>query len=344
MILRNTFSRKNSLFLLAGLLSMTTVEVAAQQAEKSAKAGTGIYEAAINSKDGLIYVTGAGSRTNPAGALFKINPADLSLVDSISLKDNPPFGLAINNKTQVAYTTNTRTNSVSAVDLKTGKILATITNGAENSHTREVLVDEAANLIYISDVGDPSTIWVIDGKTNRYLHSITGLGKTVTGIAFGNGRDKIYATVMSDNAIAVVNTKTKTVEKTFSSGGEAPVNIVSDGKRLFVTNQKSGTLTVLDLKGTLLKSISTGAGAIGIAYDPVKNRLYSANRGTGTTTVIDAKTYEVLADVETGSAPNNVKVDAKGVAYVINKTKGGRPQPGETPQVDSNGDTVTKIK
>src|SRR5690606_39699423 len=81
--------------------------------------------------------------------------------------------------------------------------------------------------------------------------------------------------------------------------------ISSDGERLFVTNQKSGTVTVLNKEGELIKSIETGAGAIGIAYDPVKNRIYSANRGTGTTTIIDASNYQVLGDLETGSHPNH---------------------------------------
>src|SRR5690606_17655341 len=103
-------------------------------------------------------------------------------------------------------------------------------------------------------------------------------------------------------------------------------------------------LTVLDTEGKLIKSIVTGAGAIGIAFDPVKNRIYSANRQTGTTTVLDADSYEILADLTTGSHPNNVKIDPKtGTAYVINKTKGGRPVEGQPVVVDTNGDTVTKI-
>jgi len=311
---------------------------------KSSHAGTGVYEAVINTNDGHIYVTSAGSRTNPGGAIYKINPKDLAIVDSISLKENPPFGIGINNKTQIAYTTNTRTNSVSAVDLKSGKLLATIKNGAEESHTREVLVDEENNLIYVSDVGDPSNIWVIDGKTNTYSHSLDNLGKTATGMTFLKGTDKIYVTVIGDNSIYVVDVKSKKVEKQFPSAGEGPVNITSDGERLFVTNQKSGTVTVLGPDGNLIKSIPTGDGAIGIAFDKVKNRIYSANRQTGTTSIIDAKTLEVVADLPTGSRPNHVMIDPKsGEAFVINKTKGGRPVEGQPVEVDKNGDTITKI-
>ena len=334
--------RTRVLLAAAGVVGMS-LYASAQQAEKSAPAGQGVYEAVISSADGHIYVTAAGSRTAPGGALYKINPADLSIVDSVSLKENPPFGIGINNKTQIVYTTNTRTNSVSAVDLKTGELLATISNGAEKSHTREVLVDEDNNLVYISDVGDPSNIWVIDGKTNQFLHQIDNLGKTATGMTFLDNKEKIYLTVIGEDAIYVVDVKSKQVENKFPSGGEAPVNIVSDGERLFVTNQKSGTLTVLDKQGQLIKSVATGDGAIGIAYDPVKNRIYSANRQTGTTTVVDGTNYEILGDVATGSHPNNVKVDANGVAYVLNKTKGGRPVEGQPVEVDTNGDTSTKV-
>ena len=342
----NNLSRKMLLSMaLLGLLATPAAQVLAQQVDKSAPAGTGIYEAVISNNDGHIYVTAAGSRNKPGGAIYKLDPTSLSVVDSISLKDNPPFGIAINNKTQTVYTTNTRSNSVSAVDIRSGKLLATITHGGEKSHTREVLVDEKNNLIYVSDVGDPSSIWGIDGKTNKYLHTLENIGKTVTGMVLAPGNNNVlYVTVMSDNAIAKVNTKTRKLEKTFPSGGEAPVNIVSDGKYLFVANQKSGTITVLDDSGNLIHSIPTGAGAIGIAYDAVKSRIYSANRQTGTTSIIDANTFKVIADLQTGSHPNNVKVDPKtGIAYVVNKAKGGRPVEGQAVVKDINGDTVTRI-
>lgn len=338
------FSKATQLLLAAGVMATIFSTAHAQEVAQSAPVGKGLYEAVFNTQDGHLYVTGAGTRQAPAGALYKVNPANLAVVDSILLREDPPYGIGINNKTQTAYTTNTRTNSVSAVDLKTGKLLATFNHGGEKSHTREVLVDEEKNIIYVTDVGDASSIWVIDGNTNTFKHAIENIGKTTTGLTFAGNTDKIYVTNMGENSVAVVDVASGKVEKTFPSGGEAPINIASDGDRLFVTNQKSGTVTVLDKEGTLLKSIETGAGAIGIAYDPIKNRIYSANRQTGTTTVLDATTYAVLADLPTGSAPNHVKIDPNtGSAYVINKTRGGRPQPGETPVVDTDGDTVSKI-
>ncbi len=337
-------SRCVSLASITVVACVSVDQVSAQQVEKSSHAGNGIYEAVINDKDGHIYVTGAGSRTQPGGALYKIDPSDLAIVDSIPLSENPPFGIGLNNKTQTAYTSNTRTNSVSAVDLKTGKLIAVINNGAEKSHTREVLVDEKKNLVYVTDVGKKGSIWVIDGKTNTFSHLIPDTGASTTGLTFGESTDIIYASNIGDDMITKIDVKTRKVVKSFPSGGESPINIASDGKRLFVTNQGSGTLTVLDMDGQLIKSIPTGEGAIGIAYDPVKNRIYSANRQTGTTTILNADSYEVIADLKTGSHPNNVKVDPKtGTAYVLNKAKGGRPVEGQPIVVDTDGNTISKI-
>lgn len=333
---------------LSMVLSSTVQSVMGQSISKSERAGTGVYEAVINETDGTIFVTSAGSRTNPGGAIYRFKPEDLSVIDQFSLTDNPPFGIGFNNKTQTLYTTNTRTNSVSAIDARTGKVLATITNGKDKSHTREVLVDEGKNLIYVSDVGDPSSIWVIDGKTNSFIHAIENTGKTTTGMAFNKAKDQLYITNMGTNEVGVIDLKTKKLVKSFSSGGENPVNIDVDhkGNRIFVTNQGSGDVAVLDGKdGSLIKTIQTGAGAIGITYDPERDRIFSANRQTGTTTIIDGKTYQILADLSTGSHPNSVKVNKKtGAAYVVNKTKMVRPAEGEpAPPADENGDTLTLI-
>lgn len=317
----------------------------AQSVKKSARAGTGVYEIAVNETDGFLYVSGIGTRKDPKGGIMKIDPKTLEIVDSIMLPDVQPFGLAVNSKTQIAYTSNTVGNGVSAVDLKTKKILANINSGAEKSHTRELIIDEDKNLIYVSNVADNSNIWVIDGKTNTFLYEITDLGKTVTGMAFSPSKDKIYITILGENKIGVVDIASRKMETTFESGGEGSINIVTDaiGERLFVTNRKTHSLTVLSNDGALLKIIPTGEGAIGIAYDAAKDRIIVANRDAGTTTFIDGKSYEVVKDLQTGTHPNNVKVTKNGTIFVLNKAKSGKRGDTTPPPPDENGDTITMI-
>lgn len=334
--------------LMAIVLSSLGAQVNAQTLSKSQKVGVGLYEVAISENDGTLFVTAAGSRTNPAGFIYKLDPKTLAVMDSISLQETPPFGIAINNKTQTIYTSNTRTNSVSAVDVKTGKVLATIKNGKEKSHTREIAIDEKNNLVYVSDVGDPSNIWVIDGKTNTYQYAIENTGKTTAGIVISPAGDLLYVANMGTNEIGIIDLKAKALAKSFPSGGESPINIALDpkGSRLFVSHQKNGEVTVLNANdGSLIKVIKVGEGTIGVAYDPLKNRIYAANRQSGTTTVIDSKSYAVIADINTGSMPNYVRVNGKtGAAYVVNKARGGRPVEGQpAPPADTNGDTVSLL-
>jgi DNA-binding beta-propeller fold protein YncE len=51
-----------------------------------------------------------------------------------------------------------RSFTASAIDLKTGKVIATITSSKEKSHTRGVLVDETTLKLYVMNMSD---VWVV---------------------------------------------------------------------------------------------------------------------------------------------------------------------------------------
>lgn len=320
----------------------------AQTLATSAKVGKGLYEIVVDHNDGHIYVASIGQQGILGPYIYKLNPQTLDAVDSIALGDTPGFGLGINQKTRTLYTSNTRSNSVHAIDIKTGKLLATISNGAEKSHTREIVVDEKNNKVYVSDVGDPSTIWVIDGKANQYLYSLENAGKTATGLAIDGKKGLLYVTAMGDNEVLVYNTKTREKVKSFPSGSESPINIAFDkkGNRLFITDSKNSVLTALNATtGELLQKITVGENPIGVNFDAKRNWIYTANRQGKSLTVVDGKTYTVIKDIPTDGLSNTVAVNPKtGAAYVTNKQVGTRVREGQTPPTPlPNGDTVSLI-
>lgn len=314
----------------------------AQTAKKSGKVGDGIYELVYNEKNNQIYA--ATTRGNSeAPTIYVLDGATLGVKDSIVLETGA-FGLGINRKTQTLYGTATRAGAVIAIDIKTKKPIAKITNSSEGGHTREVVANEKTNKIYVSDVS--GGVWVIDGKTNTFSHMLNGINGA-TGLTVDVNRDRLYA--ISKNKVIFYDLKTDAVIDSFATGGERAINLALDTKqnRLFVSHQGSGNVTVLDAgNGSVLKTIPAGEGALGITYSPATDRIFVANRGAGTVTVINAADYTVLANVESGSLPNTVVVDSKGNAYVSNKAQGvGRPKQGEKPQPsnDPNGDIVTRI-
>ncbi|MFD2967942.1 YncE family protein [Sphingobacterium bambusae] len=314
----------------------------AQTVKKSTKIGDGVYELVFNSKNNAVYVaTTRGNAEKPT--IFQLDPNSLQVTDSISLESGA-FGLGINEKTQTLYGTGTRAGAVIAIDIKSKKTLATITNGQEGGHTREVLVDEGRNMIYVSDV--KAGIWAINGKTNTFSHMLSGVAGA-TGLAIDPGKNRLYGIVK--NKVLRYDLKNDAVIDSFATGGERAINLALDVKRnhLFVAHQGSANVTVLDANsGKLLQTIPAGEGALGISYSSVKDRVFVANRGAGTVTVINAADYSVVQQIQTGSLPNTVVVDPAGNAFVSNKAKGGgRPKKGETPKPsnDPDGDIVTRI-
>lgn len=356
-------------------------EMMAQKVSKTEKVGSGLYEIAVSEKGNAVYVAATGGRGGGAnGKIYKLDVKTLAIVDSIEVQNAKPMGLAINDKTQTLYTSSPGANPVNAIDLKTGKTIP-IKSPNEKAHVREVIVDEAKNLIYATDLGEQSSIWVIDGKTNTYLYSIENCGQTTTALALDAGRQLLYVTQMKTNEIGVVDLASKKMIKSFPAHGSKPINLVYDSKgdRIFVADQGTNELIVLKASnGDLIKKIPAGKGTLGVRFDAVKKRVYTANRQDGTVTVVNADTYEVISTLQAGSAPNTIAINSKtGAAYVSNKTKaiprgqggGGRPQAGAqqgkpaegqpageavaqerkpqaerpAPAPDPNGDTVTMI-
>ena len=320
--------------------------VAQAQTISTQKVGTGIYELLYNEADNSVYVASVGSRTAPGGFLYILDGSTLTIKENIEMKETPPFGLGMNQKTQTVYSSNTRTNSVSALDVRSKKVIATIKPDTESSHTRELVADTKNNKIYVSDVGNPSRVWVIDGKNNQVEKYINNTGVSTTGLAIDENGQKLYATNMGTNKIVVIDLKSAAVVDSFATGGEGSVNLALDMKndRVFVVNQKSNDVTVLNLKTkAVIKTIEAGAGALSITFDAERNRLYTANRQAGTVTVIDTQKLEAIDHIKTGGTfPNTIALNTKdGSIYVTNKGQGKRDEPS---YVDPNGEIVTHIK
>ncbi|PTW59382.1 YVTN family beta-propeller protein [Breoghania corrubedonensis] len=333
------------LALVGTLALLATAADAAPAVVKTVPAGTNVYELAV-APDGPVYVATAGERGKHNSKILVLDPETLEIKNTIDMAEVPAFGITLNAKTNTLYATGTRLGAVAAVDAKAGKLIKPIATG-NKAHLREITVDEAANRIYATVVGrkeDKSAIWVIDGATNTLEKTFDGIDLGATGLALDPKNRRLFTTLLYSNEVIALDTETGAVSARYPSGGEFPTNVAYDADRgrLYVTNQKSGTMTVLDAdNGKLIDTVKTGDGALGVNFDA--GHVYIANRGAGTVSVIDAETLKVLASLKTGSAPNTVAVDRKsGRVYVTNKTT---PRPRDAPPViDPNGDTVSLIR
>lgn len=332
--------------------------VAAQSLGASAKvAPGGLYEIVFNPADSTLLVAATGPRGETKGAVARLK-ADLTPASLIDVSTTPVYGLGFNAKTQVLYGTVTRTGSVLALDARTGKVIAEIKDGDNDSaHVREVIVDEQRNKAYVTTVGGqagdasrPNLVWVIDGATHKIERKITTPVGALTGAALDVAGNRLFVTGMASNSVGVIDLAKGDAAVDWPTTSDKPTNVAYDaaGKRLFVASQGSGDLTVLSaVDGKVLQKVKTGEGALSVAHDSHLNRIYVANRGAGTVTVVNGKDYAVLADLKTGTFPQTLAIDPKThLVYVTNKAKGlPRNAPAGTPvPEDPTGDTVTIIK
>ncbi len=303
----------------------------------TAPAGPGVYELASDGK-GSLYVAYAGSRDKPGGGLIEFDAATLKEKRRIPLPDAAPYGVGINTKTGIIYTTNTRAGNVTAIEAATGKVLATITDPLEaNAHLFRVFVDETTNTIYTSVTG--GRIWMIDGKTNTLTRIYDNIGATTIGLAIDHANKQMYAANMGHNQVAVLDLETGRVVRRINTDGKRSSIVAFDAatSRLFVTNQESGDLSAIDLKeNKVIRTIPTGGGALGVSFAPQHGRLYVTNRQAGTVSVIDATSLTKIADVAVAGYPNTVTVDATGAVFVTAKLKTAEG-------ADPAGDTVSRL-
>lgn len=339
----------SKLFLSSILLASSTFTYG-QEIVKSNNIGKGLYEIAIDPEHNAVYVATTGERNANNAYIYKLDATTLATIDSIHVEKGP-FGLAINPQTQKLYTSNTRNNAVTIIDLNTKKVIAEVSNGQEESHTREIIIDEKNNLVYVSDVGNPSSIWIIDGATHQYKGSLENFGKSATGIWLDDKNQIIYACLMGEGKLigkSLKNNET-VVDITLDTAG-SPINLILDYElnKIYISDFKLHQVYVVDAaKSKLIKTIPVNEGPIGIEIDYKNNRIYTANRGGQSISIIDRNTLEIVKHLPSLGLSNTVKTHPKtGVTYVSNKQQSTVNRKGEPTGKSPlpNGDAVIMIQ
>ena len=102
------------------------------------------------------------------------------------------------------------------------------------------------------------------------------------------------------------------------------VAVTPDGKRAFVANIGSGSVTAIDLAaGKSLGDIKTGDGAEGIDATPDGKHVWVTNRAADTVSVLDAGSLAVVASVPSTSFPIRAKVTPDGKHVLVTNARSG---------------------
>lgn len=338
---------------------------------KTGKLPNGLYQAAYSARSDRVFVTAASGRPPVSqSVLVKVNPQTLAVEASATPSVAPApaprpgaapaaaprdpgvyavYGVGVDDANGTVWVTNTRQNTVAVYNQSDLKLVKQFEPGAA-PHARDVYVDTKAGKAYVSTVS--KDIAVFDTKTLTQLKSISietsvvpargqagnDRGFSTMSLAHDSANSKLFTVSMATNEAAVIDTRTDKVEKVFVlEGAKSASGVDYDPKtqRLLVASQGSDNLLIVDTTtGKVLHDVKVGAGALNVAFDPVKSLAYVNNRAADTITVVDLN-GKIVANLPSGSFPNHATVDGKGGVFSVNKARGAD---------DAKGDQIAYIK
>ena len=218
-------------------------------------------------------------------------------------------------------------DTVSFLDAKSGRVRATALVG-KGPHEVEVLADgKTAAVSDYGRQGSPGgTLTLLDiGKGERIRTISLGEGTKPHGMeALSDGR--LLVSAEGTRELLIVDTRAGRVTARIPTGKEVShmVSASPDGKRAFVANIGSGSVTVVELaQGKAVSDIPTGEGAEGIDVTPDGKQVWVTNREADTVSVIDTSTLKVAATLPAAAFPIRVKVTPDGKRALVSCARSG---------------------
>ena len=242
----------------------------------------------------------------------QVNILNKNTGDSVGVIPNTTgvHGIAFAPQFKKGFTSNGQLNTVTVFDIHSNAVLAQIKTG-ENPDA--IMYDPFSKRVYTCN-GRSKDLSVIDPATNEVVKTIPLGGKPETAVSDNAGN--LYINIEDKNEIAVVNTKTYTVETRWKIGkGEEPTGLAIDTKTklLFAGCGNKLLIVVNSENGNVVKELPIGDGCDGVAFDPGLKYAFSSN-GDGTLTVIHEKSASdiaVIDNVPTKKGARTIAVDEK---------------------------------
>lgn len=195
----------------------------------------------------------------------------------------------------------------------------------------------AASRVYVSNE-DGESVTVLDTRDGSVVATVQ-VGKRPRGLKLSRDGSVLYVAVsglpkcppsapeaecaklkrdLQADGIAMIDTATLKLRGLLKSGSDPEQFDVShDGKRLFISNEDSARVTVLDTSGAIVGTIPVGHEPEGVRMSPNGKWALVTSETDSTVSIIDSSSLKVLKTVQVGQRPRDVAFtpDSK-TAYV----------------------------
>lgn len=307
----------------------------------------GLYQVAHSPKSGAVFVASAVGRPPiKESALVKLDPETLAVETRVSPAEAPEhdgkpgglfavYGVAVDDANGTVWTTNTRQDTLAVYKQSDLSLVKQFAPGTV-PHARDVVVDEANGRVYASTSFGPD-LMVFDAKTLEQLPSIhipteqrsETFGAMALDIDTRHG--KLATVSYNTPEAAIVDLKSGEAKVIELPRAKIASGVAFDAQDnlLFVVSQDTDNLLIVNAEtGETLHDVEVGATPLNVTFEPKSRLAFVANRGAGTIAVVDTK-GEVVANLETGGFPNQLRADGQGNVWAVNKSRGENDEAGD---------------
>jgi YVTN family beta-propeller protein len=169
------------------------------------------------------------------------------------------------------------------------------------------------------------TITVLDLKARKVAATWTlGEFKRPHGIVVSRDGKRLWVTVEENKAVLEIETSSGKIVKSWKTDQETSHMVVPtlDEKKLYVSNIRSGSVSVITRATDEVKTIVTAAGTEGSAIAPDGKEVWVTNRGANTISVIDTASDTVKETFDSGGKmPIRVKFTPDGKEVLVSNAQ-----------------------
>ncbi|MEZ5212034.1 YncE family protein [Gordonia sp. (in: high G+C Gram-positive bacteria)] len=205
----------------------------------------------------------------------------------LSFPQAHPMGVAVDERSQLAYVAMNAKNYVSVIDTVKRREVAKISNIYMPSFLD---IDTSRNRLYVgnADYNAKKTnyLTVVDTRTNAVIKKIPTPSNTRPQVDPATG--KVFAASFDTGKIVVIDPNSLTVVKTIVTG-TTPDKLAIDGQRrlVYTANLQRKTITVLNADtGAIITTLRTGAAEHSLVVDEKTGTVFSTNHQGGKLTIV----------------------------------------------------------
>ena len=217
-------------------------------------------------------------------------------------------GIAVANEFGRCFISNGRASTVSIVDLKTLKLIDTVSVG---KNPDAILYDSFSHRVFVFN-GRSNDATILDAEKGTVVSTLPLGGKPE--FSATNGKGRVFVNIEDKSEIVAIDAKElKILSRWPIKPGEEPSGLAIDAKhnRLFSVCGNKMMVVVDAENGNVITSLPIGDRVDGCAFDPGVGLAFSSN-GDGTVTVVKEESpakFSVLETVTTQPGARTITVD-----------------------------------